>query len=104
MKTFTDLDRLLGAQPPRIGVLLGRVDVGKSKQQISREHVLAMPVGRECKVRDLRAALPGISDPTFRIALGELKATSASTGPGQGAVWTRTAPSVADTDTEADAA
>lgn len=65
---------------------------GLTKQEITRRHVRALPIGRTFKVRDLRAALPGISDPTFRIALTELKASGEVkvAGTGQGAVWTRT--------------
>ena len=65
---------------------------GMSKQQIVRRHIMTLPVGREFRVRDLRAALPGISDPTFRIVLRELKQSEdvKVEGSGQGAIWTRT--------------
>jgi len=65
---------------------------GLTKQQIATRHIAALPVGREFRLRDLRAALPGISDPTFRIALGALKETGEVRvdGSGQGAVWKRT--------------
>jgi hypothetical protein len=44
-------------------------------------------------VRDLRATLPGISDPTFRIVLRELKQSQDVKVDGRdpGAIWTRTA-------------
>lgn len=71
-----------------------RSTAGQSKQQIVRAHVLGLAVGREFRLQDLRAALPGISDPTIRIPLGELKATGDVRvyGTGRGAIWTRTAP------------
>lgn len=69
-----------------------RSTTGMSKQQITRGHVLALPVGREFRLRDLRAALPGISDPTFRLVLRELKRSKdiRVDGTGPGAVWSRT--------------
>jgi hypothetical protein len=53
-----------------------------------------LAVGRDFKLRDLRAALPGISDPTFRIALTELRREREARvdGTGQGAIWSRTQP------------
>lgn len=68
---------------------------GMTKQEITLRHVRSLPVGRTFRVRDLRAALPGISDPTFRIALNELKASGEVQveGAGPGAVWTRSSPS-----------
>jgi Fic family protein len=67
---------------------------GLTKQQITQRHIRSLPLGRTFKVRDLRAALPGISDPTYRIALNELKASGEVKveGTGPGAVWTRTEP------------
>jgi Fic family protein len=72
-------------------VAAARSTAGMSKQQIARRHVLALAAGREFKLRDLRSALPGISDPTFRIVLRELKREGAVLveGTGQGAIWTR---------------
>jgi Fic family protein len=74
---------------------------GMSKQQITRRHIAAMPAGREFRVRDLRAALPGISDPTFRIVLGELKQSRdvKVEGTGHSAVWTRLNPDMAAAET-----
>jgi Fic family protein len=74
-------------------IAAARSTAGMSKQQIARRHVLALPDGREFRLRDLRAALPGISDPTFRLVLRELKQHSEIRvdGTGQGAIWTRTA-------------
>lgn len=65
---------------------------GMSKQQIVRRHILELPAGREFRVRELRAALPGISPGTLRLVLTQLREESeiAVTGAGPGAVWTRT--------------
>jgi Fic family protein len=61
-----------------------------SKQERVRDYVLrcAPPIFR---VADVRAALPGISDQTIRIALGELKREGVVTpdGVGRAAVWRR---------------
>lgn len=67
---------------------------GMTKQQITTRHIRTLPAGRTFRVRDLRTALPGISDPTFRIALNELKATGEIKveGSGPGAIWTRLDP------------
>lgn len=71
-----------------------RSTAGLTKQQITLRHVRTLPAGRTFKVRDLRSALPGISDPTFRLALNALKSSQEVKvqGTGQGAVWTRTNP------------
>ncbi len=76
-------------------IATARSTKGLTKQEITSRHILALPVGRTFRVRDLRAALPGISDPTFRIVLTGLKSSGNVDvdGAGQGAVWTRTAPS-----------
>jgi Fic family protein len=67
---------------------------GLTKQDIARRHIAALPHGSEFRLRDLRAALPGISDPTFRLALGALKVSGdvRVDGTGPGAVWKRIAP------------
>jgi Fic family protein len=72
-------------------VAAARSTAGMSKQQIVRRHILALPAGREFKLRDLRTALPGISDPTFRIVLRDLKreGSVAVEGTGPGATWSR---------------
>lgn len=64
---------------------------GLTKQQIVARHVKALPAARQFKLRELRAALPGISDQTFRLALNQLRNEDSVKveGSGQGAVWTR---------------
>lgn len=66
---------------------------GLSKQQIAYRHVDELAIGRQFRLKDLRAALPGISDPTFRLALRTLKdhGKARVDGTGQGAIWTRIA-------------
>lgn len=68
---------------------------GMTKQEITLRHVRSMPLGRTFRLRDLRTALPGISDQTYRIALNQMKDTGEVkvNGTGQGAQWVRTAPS-----------
>jgi Fic family protein len=73
-------------------VAAGRSSVGKSKQERVRAQVLhAGPAS--FRLRDLRRALPGISDPTFRLVLRELKEERlvSVAGSGPGALWTRAA-------------
>jgi Fic family protein len=72
-------------------IAVARSTAGVSKQEIARRHVLALPAGRTFRLRDLRAALPGISDATFRIVLAELRGEAAIevAGSGPGAVWSR---------------
>lgn len=73
-------------------IAAARSTAGLSKQQIVRRHVLALSAGRSFRLRELRAALPGISDATFRIVLAELRGEGAIEveGSGPGAVWSRT--------------
>lgn len=75
-------------------IVAARSTRGLSKQQIAYRHIDALAVGRTFRMRDLRAALPGISDPTFRLTLNTLKDEGKARvdGTGQGAVWIRTAP------------
>jgi Fic family protein len=79
-------------------VAAARSTAGMSKQQIARRHVLALAAGREFKLRDLRSALPGISDPTFRIVLGGLKREGSVRvdGTGHAATWTRNGTTTTD--------
>lgn len=76
-------------------VLEGRVEAaaataGLSKQERVRRHVLehGPPTFR---LRDVRAALPGVSDPTITLALRALRDDGliAVRGTGRGAVWQR---------------
>ena len=39
MKSFVDLDRTLGGQPPRLGVVLSRIDIGRGREELYRDQV-----------------------------------------------------------------
>ena len=63
-----------------------------SKQERVREYVMHH-APKMLRMRDIRAALPGVSDPTIRLVLGQLRtqgaiAASDETG-GPNAAWTR---------------
>lgn len=68
---------------------------GLSKHEIVRRHVEIMPTDMTFSLRDLRKALPGISDGTLRLALVSLRddRIATCTGHGRGAYWTRISPS-----------
>lgn len=72
-------------------IAAARSTTGLSKQEIVRRHVLALASDRTFRLRDLRAALPGISDATLRLVLAELRGTGEVEveGSGPGAVWAR---------------
>lgn len=69
-----------------------RSTVGLTKREIVYRFINEMTTGREFRLRDLRAALPGISDPTFRLALGDLRGQGRVqvNGTGHHATWVRT--------------
>jgi Fic family protein len=73
-------------------VAAARSTTGMSKHDIVRRHVELMAVGSVFRFRDLRAALPGISDQTLRLALISLRdnGLAVASGHGAGARWTRT--------------
>lgn len=74
-------------------VKAARAVAGMTKQERVRLHVL-QHAPRSFRLRDLRAALPGISTPTISLVLRQLKVEGVvevdSTG--QGAIWTRAEP------------
>lgn len=61
-----------------------------SKQDLVRDHVLHH-APRTFRLDELRAALPGVSDPTLRLVLGRMKAEGLvrADAVGRGATWTR---------------
>ncbi len=67
-----------------------RGGTGVSKQERVRRYVLAQPRGTFA-IAEVRRALPGISDETIRLVLGELRDAGhiVSTGRGRGARWER---------------
>lgn len=73
----------------QLTTLTTRARSSGSKQERVRDHVLHH-AGRTFQLRDLRAALPGVSDPTFRLVLTQLKAEGLvdNDGTGRSARWT----------------
>jgi Fic family protein len=71
-------------------VAAGRENSAMNKQE-RVQHLVLHAGPAAFRLRDLRRALPGISDPTFRLALGELRDQGlvAVEGVGPGAVWKR---------------
>lgn len=71
-------------------VAAGRGGEGGTKQERIRRWVLLEAPG-EFRIRDVRRALPGVSDPTIRLALRVLRDEGQieSGGAGQGAMWRR---------------
>jgi Fic family protein len=81
----------------RVGEAYGRFEeriaagtAGGTKQDRVRDHVLLHAAPR-FTIADIRRALPGVSDNTIRIVLGELKEKGNITndGSGRGAAWHR---------------
>lgn len=70
--------------------LAGAARSGGSKQDRVRDHVVNHAPPR-FQIADVRAALPGISDQTIRLALNQLKAAGRveADSVGRGATWTR---------------
>jgi hypothetical protein len=58
LKTFYDLDRLLAGQPPRVGLLLGRVDVGKGHEGLHLDQwpELLNSLADQTRVESIRAS------------------------------------------------
>ncbi len=67
---------------------------GLTKQDIVRRHIMLMPPGTAFRLRDLRVALPGISDQTMRLVLVDLRdgGLAVASGRGGGARWVRVTP------------
>lgn len=82
--------RTVAGSYEEFSALTSAARTGGSKQARVRTHVLehAPPTFR---IADIRAALPGVSDPTIRLALSQLKAEGLVEGDGAGraATWTR---------------
>jgi Fic family protein len=81
----------------RVGEAYGRFEeriaagtAGGTKQDRVRDYVLLHAAPR-FRIADIRRALPGVSDNTIRLVLGELKESGSITndGSGRGAAWHR---------------
>lgn len=80
MKSFIDLDRTFSGQPPRLGVLLGRVDVARGQEKLFQDQLpeLLTALSRSARVESIHAsnAIEGIDVPTARaenIAAGGMR-------------------------------
>jgi hypothetical protein len=87
--SFVGLDRSLGFVPGLFVMQLAHVDIGRGRQELFRSW--PSPTGRRGRSRtasvsfvlehapqifriaDVRVALPGVSDPTIRLTLEQLK-------------------------------
>ena len=77
----------------RFGEAVAEGRTAGTKSDRVREHVLRHS-SRVFAISDVRAALPGVSDPTIRLVLHRLKAEGRirPDGTGRSAVWVRSAP------------
>lgn len=64
MQSFTDLSRVYDSQPARIGVLLQRIDVGRGREELSRDQApqLRASLAANARIESIRAssAIEGI--------------------------------------------
>lgn len=65
MKSFVDLDRTLGAQPPRLGAVLSRIDTSRGREQLYHDQLpeLLQALANQTKVASVSAssAIEGIT-------------------------------------------
>lgn len=65
MKSFVDLDRTFGSQPPRLGVVLSRIDVGRGREELYHDQVpeLLQSLANQTKVASVSAssAIEGVT-------------------------------------------
>jgi len=65
MKSFVDIDRTFAGQPPRLGVLLQRVDVGRGREDLFRDQLpeLLAALAEDARVASIRAsnAIEGVT-------------------------------------------
>lgn len=82
------LVRALAACSEELAAIVATARSGRSKQDRVRTYVLRH-AGRTFRMSDARAALPGVSDQTIRLVLGELKRDGLVEvdGVGRGAAW-----------------
>lgn len=80
MRSFQNLERTLGGQPPRLGVQLARVDTGRGREGLYREQLpeLLEGLAELTRVQSIRAstAIEGINvdaDRAARIAAGQVR-------------------------------
>ncbi len=65
MRSFTDPDRIFGGQPPRMGVSLARLDVGRGREALYRDQLpeLLSALATETRVASIKAssAMEGVT-------------------------------------------
>lgn len=65
MKSFVDLDRTLGGQPPRLGVVLSRIDIGRGREELYRDQVpeLLQSLANQTRIASISAssAIEGVT-------------------------------------------
>ena len=65
MKSFVDCDRTFGGQPPRLGVLLSQIDVGRGREELYRDQVpeLLRSLANQTKIASVSAssAIEGVT-------------------------------------------
>jgi Fic family protein len=70
MKSFVDSERRFGGQPPRLGVVLSRVDVGRGREDLFRNQLpeLLESLAENARVASIRAsnAIEGVNVETQR--------------------------------------
>jgi Fic family protein len=78
MKSFVDLDRTLGGQPPRLGAVLARIDTGRGREQLYHDQLpeLLQALANQTKVASISAssAIEGVTvtpDRAERIVEGD---------------------------------
>jgi hypothetical protein len=85
MRSFGDIDRVIGHVPARVVTALSSVDIGRGSEALYRDQLPGL-------LSERRAALPGVSDQTIRLVLDRLRADGkiAVDGVGRSARWRRT--------------
>lgn len=65
MQSFVDFDRTLGGQPPRLGVVLSRIDIGRGREELYRDQVpeLLQALANQTKIASVSAssAIEGVT-------------------------------------------
>lgn len=65
MKSFVDLDRSFGGQPPRLGVVLSRIDIGRGREELYGDQVpeLLQSLANQTKIASVSAssAIEGVT-------------------------------------------
>ena len=65
MKSFVDLDRTFGGQPPRLGVVLARIDIGRGREELYRDQLpeLLQSLANQTKILSVSAssAIEGVT-------------------------------------------